>query len=696
MCMKYGRWLALSAMAGVTLATTPVLAQEQTPVPPAAGQSYSNADLARFAPANALDMVSQIPGFSIVATSNGGDRGLGGARENILINGERVAGKSLDAATALSRIPVASVVRIDIVDGASLNVPGLSGQVANVITTDAAGQWTTTVRWSPEWRPGIADNWLNGEISTTGKTAGNSTLTFSLTNSSNRNGHWGPEYVRDADGLLQFIRQEKARYYGDRPKVSGALSRTAANGNKLNLNLAGQFIGFDQSVRSVSQQGPFGTVHEASDFAENEWNFEAGGDYEFKLGGGHLKLIALQRMEHSPTVSTFIVDRSGSTGQPADRNGNRFIQTADEAESIVRGEYRWRTDGGSDWQVALEAAYNTLDVDAEFARFLGNGSFQPVAFGGEDTKVQEKRADLSISYGRALTSTLTLQANVGAEVSELGQTGPDGLTRRFIRPKGKIALAWKATPRLTLNAEIQRRVDQLNFYDFASSVDLANDTGNSGNARLVPPQASRAQVEAVRDFGRYGNWTVALAYARITDTVDQVPLSPTTEGRGNLPAAHFYRVSSKGTLLFDPLGWKGAKLDFDLTLRRNRVRDPLNGAWRDQSFGQKHIIDIALRHDVPGTQWAWGAAVYDEQSSPDYRLDEISHEYTTRWFGRLYVEHKNVAGFKVAAGLRNLFNMRDGFDRTVYADRRDGPVAFTEQRTREFGRAVTLTVTGTL
>lgn len=59
--------------------------------------------------------------------------------------------------------------------------------------------------------------------------------------------------------------------------------------------------------------------------------------------------------------------------------------------------------------------------------------------------------------------------------------------------------------------------------------------------------------------------------------VDQIPLSPNIEGRGNLPGAHLYRVSSKATLLLDRLGWKGARINYDLTSRRNRVRDPLTG-----------------------------------------------------------------------------------------------------------------------
>lgn len=685
-------------MAG-SFAAVPALAQETPADPPmdaaapaeADDQRYPPAYFASFAPRTALDMIDKVPGFTIVTGTNGGDRGLGAATENILINGERIANKSTDARTALSRITAAQVQYIDIVDGASVNVPGLTGRVANVVlVAGSTGGFKTTVRWTPELRPRLQDNWFAGEISTTGK-LGENAVTISLTNEANRNGHWGPEQVFDGNGALLFIRDEFASFYGDRPRLSGALARTSTNGNKLNINIGGQIIHINDRVASASVQPGRGQVDELFRFTEREWNFDLGGDYEFGLGGGRAKVIGLQRMEHSPTISSFVVERD-----IGGRSGNRFKQSADEGESILRGEYGWKTGGGTDWQIALEGAYNTLNVDAEFAELQPNGQFLPILFGGERTKVQEKRAELSGTWGRSLASNLTAQLNLGAEYSALGSSGPGGLTRSFIRPKGKLALAWKVGPKTTINYQLQRRVDQLNFFDFASSVDVANNQGNTGNGLLVPPQVSRTELEVVQDFGRWGNASLALAYAKAVDLVDQIPLSPTTEGRGNLPAANLYRISSKATLLLDPLGWKGARINSDLTWRRNRVRDPLTGQWRDQSYGQEHVIDVSLRHDIPGSRLAWGAGYFEEKYSRGLRLDSIEHEFRQNHFVSAFVEHKNVAGFTVRASFRNLANQIDAFDRTVFVDRRDGPIAFSESRRRKFGQGLQLTVTGTI
>jgi outer membrane receptor for ferrienterochelin and colicins len=674
------------------VAVSPAAAQPATEAEVTANvQRYTLADFASFAPRTALDMVEQIPGFSIRTLTGTGDRGLGAARENVLINGQRIADKSTDAETALSRITIASVAYIEIVDGARLNVPGLTGQVANIVLADnAARGFTTSIRWDQFIRQRLADAWLNGEISTTGKLGGN-TVTLSLANNSERRGHWGPERVLGPAGDLRFIRDEFGRYNSDRPRLAFALARTAANGNSLNLNLAGQLVDIRNRIAGTSVQPGVGRVDELFTLTEDEWNANIGGDYEFAAGKGHLKLIAQHRSEHSPIIRTFVV--APQTG-PA--TGSRFDQTADESESILRGEYGWRTGGGTDWQVALEGAYNLLDVDAELAVLDPGGQFRPVVFGGERTRVDEKRAEVSLTWGRGLTSALTAQVNLGVEYSQLASSGPGGLARRFVRPKGRLALAWKVAPRTTLNYVLQRRVDQLDFFDFASFVDVANDTGNTGNGQLVPPIVNRTELEVVQDLGAWGNMSLTLAHANADGLVDQVPLSPTTEGRGNLPPAKLYRISSRATLLLDPLGLRGVRLNSDVTVRRNRVRDPLTGLWRDQSRGQEYLVDLGLRHDIAGSDLAWGATWFDERFSPDLRLDEINDEFTAGPFVTAFVEHKNVAGFTVRAELRNVAKMKDALDRTLFVDRRTGPVDFLESRRRGFGRVFRLTVTGSL
>ena len=111
----------------VALGAASAIAQEQAQPQRVASQAqvYEPAYFARFAPKTAADMVGNIPGFSINDSDDSDARGFGQAKQNVLINGRRVSGKANDAETALSRISAESVVRIEIVDGAGLKIPGL-------------------------------------------------------------------------------------------------------------------------------------------------------------------------------------------------------------------------------------------------------------------------------------------------------------------------------------------------------------------------------------------------------------------------------------------------------------------------------------------------------------------------------------------------------------------------------------------
>ena len=129
-------------------AAAPAFAQETGDAPPPeptlpaaveGAKTFLPADFTRFAPRNALDMLRNVPGFTIREATQ--ERGLGTATGNVLINGQRISGKSNDVLTELGRIPASNVTRIEIVDAATLNVPGLSGQIANVFVkadSDAA------------------------------------------------------------------------------------------------------------------------------------------------------------------------------------------------------------------------------------------------------------------------------------------------------------------------------------------------------------------------------------------------------------------------------------------------------------------------------------------------------------------------------------------------------------------------------
>ena len=654
---------------------------------PRTRRTFTPEDFARFAPRSALDMARQVPGFSIRA--GGGDRGLGQADTNILVNGRRVSGKSNGPVAALRRIPTEEVLRLELVDGASLDIGGLTGQVLNVITRNSGGI-SGQFRYAPQFRSfGTPARLLDGSIAIAGG-GKKDDWTLALQNNSGRFGDEGPELVFDGAGVLIDRREEVRNENTDSFGMSGSWARVADNGTV--LNLTGEVNGLIRRETELSERS--GAIS-ASDrrrvfrSGEDEFNFEVGADYQFPLGDGRLKLIGYHRYEDSPTFS---IQRTEFEGDLPDEE-SVFTRDADEGETIARAEYSLAGLGG-DFLVAAEGARNFLEIDSALQARDADGVLVPVPLPGANARVEEDRADLGITYSRLLARGLQLQASGGGEYSQIRQSGPLGLTRGFYRPKGFVALDWKARPRLNLSGRIERAVGQLSFFDFIATVDLDQDRENASNANLVPPQSWVFEVEANIGLGRLGSVNLRPFYEDISDIVDQIPLPGGGQAPGNLPAAELYGIDGDLTLLSDPLGWRGTRMDVGFSFTGSSVRDPLLGSSRELSGNDIVDLNADIRHDFAGGIWAVGGSANWEDNAPAVRLDEVSLRTESFGFVSAFVENKDVSGLTLRANVANLIDRTNRFERTVFSDRPAEVVAFSEERARKFGMIFTFEVEG--
>ena len=698
------RPLLLASTAALAASAAPAFAQDDA-IPAeasdvAGGQGVSdtpNTDaraiftpeaFARFAPRSAADMARQVPGFSI--REGDGARGLGAADTNVLINGRRISGKSNGPVEALGRIPVEEVVRLELVDGASLDIGGLSGQVLNVVTARSGGI-SGTFRYAPQIRTsGTPPRLLEGRVSFAGG-GEKDEWTLSFENDSNRRGDEGPELAFDSAGTLIDTRDEKANFATDAIGVSGSYSRIAGNGNV--LNLTGAVNGFIFREREISERsGIIDPVDRTRTLrgSEDEFNFEVGADYEFPVAGGRLKLIAYHRYEDSPTTSSVLTEfADGSAPQ-----GILFTRDADEGETIARGEFNFGAFGG-DLVVAVEGVKNFLDIEAALEERDGEGILQPVALVGANSRVEEDRAEATVTYSRPLAANLQLQTSLGAEYSRISQDGPVGQTRTFYRPKGSVALDWAAGDTVNLSGRIERVVGQLNFFDFIASVDLDENNTNVSNIALVPPQLWRFEMEANLGLGALGTLALRPFYEDVSDIVDLIPIEGGGQAPGNISSASRYGLEGDVTLLSDALGWKGTRFDAGFRLATSSVRDPLLAFSRNLSRFETEQIDFEIRHDFGSSNWANGVTAFWNDTAEDVRLDQIARRRETFGFAGYYVENKDVEGLVVRLAINNILDRTNKFDRTVFEDRASGAVDFVEDRDRRFGQIFTLEIEGT-
>ena len=679
-------------MAIAVMGTVPAYAQDdQQPAPAAANgdaQVFEPAYFAQFAPRNALDMVDRIPGFSISGGNDQGQRGLGQATQNVIVNGERLSSKSESVRDQLRRIPATDVVRIEILDGNATSIPGLTGQVANVVYTSngASGQF----EWTTGFRPHNTEAQLfGGEISVIGS-SGALDYTVSLSNENNRFGADGPVSITDRDGALIESQYSKLSGKFDNPKISTAFSYDFGGDVTANLNLSygSDFFSRKEPETAIDSAGVTRTREALVE--EDGPEYELGGDIQFPFGPGSLKLILLERFERD-NYSSSVIDRLSDDSPP---RGFRFEQTNGAGERIGRLEYDWKL-WGADWQLSGEAAFNRLDRRSRLFELAPGGEFVQLAFPQGNGGVTEDRYDASLSISRSLSSTLSVQVIGAMEFSTIEQTGFAANSRSFKRPKGSFAATWKPRDDFDISVTLAKRVSQLSFGDFLASVSLNNDNQNGGNNELVPYQSYNVEIEANKTFGAWGSLKLEARKAWFQDFIDWFPLPGGGEARGNIGDADRLHLQANATINLDPLGFRGARVDLEVVKRDMNVIDPFTGLTRPFSYDQEGSFEIDFRHDVPGTDWAWGANLDHFDQAPYARRFEIGREWEGKVFGSLFIEHKDVLGLTVRARANNLLGARDYFRRTVFdGPRPEGAVRFEEYRSRRIGPIFRLTVSG--
>ena len=651
----------------------------------AIGSVFTPDYFVRFAPQTAYDMLAQVPGFTIVAPDE--KRGLGQASENVLINGQRVTDKSGGAVGQLQAISAEDVLRIEVREAVSFGIAGLTGQVANVVLkTGHKGQGNIT--WSPSVRAHYAEpSWFSGSISYNGS-IGDLDYTVSLEDNTKRGAMGGHDYrVLSPAGAVIERRDQVNWDSTDDAKLSTIFKYTGSGGLQANLTLDydpywERGANDQRRIRTDGNDNHWTSIDHTSGFS-----YDVDGDISAPLGSGRLKLIGLRHFEHAPAITDQRTDYD--SGAPSD--GLLYGQDARTSETVGRLEYHWKG-RRNEWTVSLERADNKYAQVSTLADLEPDGSYLTVPYPQGSGIVAETRYEGLVTLSRALSPRLDLQAVAGAEYSALGERNIGQQPRHFFRPKGSILLGWRPAPGWDASLKLERKVGQIGFSDFLANQDITNNRGNDANPNLVPPQSWEVTGEVGHDFGRWGKTRLRFYRYWIEDIVDHIPVGTDGDAVGNLPHATRTGIESISTIQFDPLGWHGAKLDADVGIERARVRDPLTSLLREISDTHDRWAELTLRHDVPHTQFAWGAGLQFDHYGPSWFLDEINQQWEGP-YASVFVEFKNVHGMKVNF---QIFNVNDGhvrYWRDVYSGRRNiAPLSFMERQHQMVGPIFTLTL----
>ena len=557
----------------------------QTPVPVDSSRTYLPADFAQFAPRTALDMLNRVPGFGIKEEDE--ERGLGEATGNVVINGQRLSGKSNDVVTELSRIPARNVERIEIVDGATLNDP-------RTLRPGRERDRPLHRHQRPVGVPAGVPLVLHrpafhaASRSRSAERKDRSQYTLGLDNRGNRSGAGGPTWIYSPAGTLRGVARRGVARQLRAAAAQRPLRRTTARGtSKGNLNLLYGRLYYDY-LETGSRSTVGGTTRDRNvTVDEHGHNYEIGGDYEFGLGRGRLKLIGVGRGSRYPNETT-VITRSPPTRDAADRRiASR--RSATTGRSIGRAEYRWTT-SGAEWQISAEGAFNSLDNASRlFETAAPTAGFEEIPLPGGIASVEEDRYEVMGSYGRPLVDEPDHEAVRRRRVLA-ARAGRRRRHHAHVLPSERRAVgsveSFAADGR-QLQARAPRRAAQLLRLPRFGRRRRTN-IENAANPDLVPEQSWDLEVEGVRNLGTLGSTTLRLYGRLIDDIIDYVPIGADGQSPGNLDHATVYGIESRSTLNLDRIGWRGARLDAEVQLQESEVEDPLTGE-------ERHISNSLLR-----------------------------------------------------------------------------------------------------
>ncbi len=682
-------------------AAAPALAQDAAAAPdaPTGPKRFTLTDFNQYSPVSALDMVRRIPGFSIA--NSDGRRGFGDNAGNVLIDGDRPSTKSEDIFALLSRIPASQVDFIELTESAGGDGEARGrAQIVNVVRKKSAKvTGTFSAGTTIGERAGL--NFFGDASASMQRGATQFQLNV---------GRYDEDvFGRGGENFFgnNRVLQERRYYLGHggygEYTLGGAL-KTKIGGAKINLNAKAKWNGgFDDRNGAISSPTGASTGLEilTSKAPDSDFNYELGGDVEFALSQKlTTKMIGLYRTGDDTSrnrVDTSFVSSPSTSFSVFNKNR--------PTEAIYRVQNDWTAFNNHAVQFGGEIAFNQLD-----AKFSGSSATGGVVtpFTPSNVLVREWRIEPFISDVWSISPKWKLEVGVVFEASRLTLTGDSTGRRTFKFAKPRLIATWSASKATTFEFRAERDVSQLDFNEFATSVDLAaGGQVDAGNADLVPEKTTSLSALVRHKFFERGSIQFKAEYQFVADTQDLVPVTlrdaqgnivSRFDGAGNIGNSRRWNGELEITLPFDwmtkPLGIAGMEVKYVGHYHGSAVTDPVTGLSRSRSGAPLWHQNWDFRHDIGKTGFTWGISANAHAINRQYFINQYR---TTREAPNIsiFAEYKKfkfgTIRFEAQDATRPVF-LRDRF---FYQDTRASGIQTTSiSRERRLDRRFQISLSG--
>lgn len=652
----------------------------------------------------ASDQLDRVPGLQdILAGGDDDQRGFGSSGDQVLINGDRVSGKSNDVGSVLDRIQARQVLKIEVIRGA---VPGLDvrsqGRVVNVVLAETLntgfGSVSASVDHYSEGDPG------GGVEVSYNADLGSLNYLFSVEGEIDRESwHAVDRFYSPGDMLLE--RQiESSRSRGEELSLTTNTRYTFASGSVLNLNALyadAEELGHEISSEFAHVEGRDIFDHGRVDGeVETEREWEVGGDYQHLFASGNTlttRFIYSRATSNEQGQFTFVPQNSEEARSDVQLENSLSI------EKILRSSYQWTVAEDHLFESGVEVAVNTVE-EATALRLNQGGEWVDVPLFNDESTIEEVRYEAFTSYSWQTTDRLFLEASLDLEFSELQQHGNDvEHSREFFYPRPRLALRYDVNDQSQWRGRIERTVSQLEFGSFVASFtndDNRFDVINAGNPELEPENTWQYEIayehQLLDDMGVF---TITALYEDVSDYIGRIPLQILTDdgieiltAPGNMGDGYSAELAFTGSLRLDRFNLPGAVLDLGLELQKTEVTDPFTGEKREFNYRAEYEWSLAYRQDLNWKSLSYGVETRLDAPRAYYDLD-YRQESEEDIDLEIFVEMQPFSDVTLRLEADNLLRSDNHRERFVYLDNRgNSALNRRELRTSTPAREISLSV----
>lgn len=662
-----------------------------------------------YSPVSVNDMVNVIPGVSLAMGGNGGGnrRGLGSGGNEILINGQRVTGKSLSGRDQLSRISADQVDYIEIIRGASedLDVRN-SGQTLNVVLREGQARRSINTEVNMD-RYADGSVYPGSRISAAGQTGQLSYLLSAEAEPGYEN-QVTDEVSFDPDHRLQETRDESRIMERTDLNISSAFSYQFSD-DLVQLNASygtrNPPTNTERLITDYTGSSPVTRVErEHREFDRYEW--EIGGDWEHGFdNGSKYRLLAIVNDRQGEGIrERFSIDDEGE----AEKNLYLYNLGRDR-ERIARTSYTFNPLPDHGLEVGIEGA-QTLRSNGLRLGVSGTGTpsdevggLVPVEINNAFSEIEEIRYETFAIHNWQLNDRMMLESSLLFEQSTISQSGDINNQRSFEFVKPKIDYRFDMTQSVQLKASVEREISQLSFSDFSATIDNSDEDKNTeqGNPDIAQEKSwvYRMGLE-YRLPENLGVLSSNVFYRDIEDVIDRIDVTSDPDNpisaRGNIGDGERWGIRLDVSTRLGFVGLDDALVTANLNLQDSRVTDPFLGIERRMRNNGRGWGNLGFRHDLPSLSMNYGFNYSNALNGGTGRttidVDDIEIEKREPNLS-IFVEKRAFGGTTIRLEAQNALDSVFCRDRIRYAGRTaDGIVEEIENSCFGEGRQYALRV----